>query len=288
VRADRAAEPAPTPSWRVAEELLRDRAELERCIRAYGENLGATQLPIAAAVAFKAYAWAVIQPAVVGWLEERRVVDYSAQNLLVDFAPDGARLRLRSPRVTVLAGDARAGEEANRDGVATAGRHRPARSSGETAPADLDASTQVTIVDSEARLLHALRKTLIQRHLSLAVEAFREVRGGSSRPLWGSATQLLALPATVTDPARFPDRRRLAEQLLGLLPECLAELVHFAEIHDEDGWRPLLLRRTCCYAYTLPDMSSCITCCLLTDAQRSALTASYDMQWRRTPEPSAN
>ena len=70
--------------------------------------------------------------------------------------------------------------------------------------------------------------------------------------------------------------------------EGVADLVDIAEIDDGAGWRPMLVRKTCCFAYALPGFRLCTTCCLLTDAQpalaQHALRDGRALLRRRRPD----
>ena len=243
--------------WRTAADLLADERALRASVAGYGEWLGAHSAPVASALAFKAYSWAVIELAVESWLLRHRVLDVSAPLVAVAGGAEGYRFRVDVPQVVVLPDDPLA------------------RSRGAVVAAD------------EAELLDALRATLVDGHLAPAVEAFRRIRGGGARPLWGSVAQSLAYPATVADPDVVGDRAAAARVLLGLLPPDVAALVEVAEIQDAEGWRPMLLRRTCCYAYALPAGDACTTCCLLSDSERDEVADRYGMRWRRLrPESS--
>ncbi|MFG1920280.1 hypothetical protein [Cryptosporangium sp. NPDC048952] len=243
----------PSIAPRRAADLLADPGALRTWITRYGEYHGSTRFPVASALAFKAYTWALIEVAVGRWVTERRVVDVSSAcvSMRTELA-DEPRLEFRSLHYTVLSDDPMAGQSG------------------------------VAVVATEQELLEVLRCTLVENHLAPAVEAFRALRGGGPRPLWGTVAQSIGYPAATADPTFLPDRAATVHRLLSILPEGAAQLVEIAELDEGQGWRPLLLRRTCCYAYTLPAYGQpCLTCCLLDDAGRDAVAAEDQVSWRR-------
>lgn len=235
--------------WHRTNELLDNTALLRDTITAYGDTLRAPSRQVASALAFKAYSWAVIEPVVTAWLTRRRVPDFSVALTAVRLGADGYEVAPTAERASVLADDPLAGTRG------------------------------VIVVPSERALLDALRRTLIEGHLAPAVEAFRRIRGGGARPLWGSVAQSLCYPATV---AEALDPRAAVDQLLSILSPDVAELVEVAEVNEDGRWRPTLIRRTCCYYYTVPSGEVCTTCCLLTDADRDRRAAEAGAEWRRT------
>jgi ferric iron reductase protein FhuF len=243
-------EPLPV-GWHRADRLLHDESLLRSAITAYGNLLGAPSRQVASALAFKAYSYLVIEPVVTAWLTRRRVPDLSLALTAIHLGEDGLEVAVTTERASVLADDPLAG-----------------------APG-------MIVVPSEDALLDALRRTLVEGHLAPAVEAFRQIRGGGARPLWGSVAQSLCYPASVADPAAVPDRHGAIARLLSVLKPDVAELVEVAELDEGGGWRPALLRRTCCYYYTVPSGELCTTCCLLTDEDRDRRAAAVGAQWRR-------
>lgn len=232
--------------------VLSDPRALRDWITRYGEYHASARFPVASALAFKAYTWALIEVAVGRWVAERRVVDVSPSHVRMRTEADEPQLEFVSQHYTVLPDDPMAGQ------------------------------VGVAVVATEDELLEVLRRTLVENHLAPAVEAFRALRGGGPRPLWGTVAQSIGYPAATADPTFLPDRAATVQRLLSILPDGVAQLVEIAELDDGHGWRPLLLRRTCCYAYTLPAYGQpCLTCCLLDDAGRDAVAAEDQVAWRR-------
>ena len=245
--------PAPLPDgWHRADDLMRDDELLRETITAYGDALGAPSRQVASALAFKAYSYAVLEPVVTSWVTRRRVPDLSLALTAIRLGPGGYEIAVTTERASVLADDPIAGA----DGV--------------------------IVVPSEHALLDALRRTLIDGHLGPAVEAFRRIRGGGARPLWGSVAQSLCYPASIAAPDLVPDPYGAVERLLSILPPDVAKLVEVAELHDGGRWRPALLRRTCCYYYAVPGGELCSTCCLMTDGDRDRRAAEAGLEWRRS------
>ncbi len=236
------------PGWYRADRLLADRAKLEATIVTYGDGLGAPTTPVAAALAFKAYSYDVLEPVVTGWATQRRVLDLSLGQAFIRPTRAGYHVAAATQRFTVLPDDPMAG-----------------------APG-------VVVAADEAQLLLVLRQTLIDGHLAPAVEAFRAVRGGGARPLWGSVAQSLCYPVTIAD---VPDPMADVLRLLSILDPEVAALVEVADAHERGRWRPVLLRRTCCYAYALPSATLCSTCCLLDDERREAAFSARGARLRR-------
>ncbi|TQS41767.1 IucA/IucC family C-terminal-domain containing protein [Cryptosporangium phraense] len=243
----------PSTARRPAADLLADRSALRDWITRYGEQHGSDRFPVASALAFKAYTWALIEVAIGAWVSELRVLDVSSSRVAVSIDPSGEPLaEFLEVHFTVLPDDPMAGQPG------------------------------VAVVETEAELLAVLRRTLVEEHLAPAVQAFQALRGGGPRPLWGTVAQSMGYPAATADPALLPDRAAAVRSLLSILPDGVASLIEIAELDDGRGWRPLLLRRTCCYAYTLPAYQQpCLTCCLLDDAGRDEVAAADQVSWRR-------
>jgi len=244
--------PDPLPAgWYRADELFRDDDLLRAAISAYGEALGAPSRQVASALAFKAYSYEVLEPVVTAWVTRSRVPDMSAALTAIHLGPTSYELAVTAERGSVLSDDPLAG-----------------------APG-------LIVVPNEEALLDAMRRTLIEGHLLPAVEAFRRIRGGGARPLWGSVAQSLCYPAGVAEPDVVPDPRAAVQRLLSVLDPSVAGLVELTELHDGERWRPALLRKTCCYYYALPTGDLCSTCCLMSDEERDRRGAEAGLRWRR-------
>jgi ferric iron reductase protein FhuF len=244
--------PDPLPAgWYRADVLLNDDALLGSTIAAYGDALGAPSRQVASALAFKAYSYAVLEPVVTSWITCRRVPDLSVALSAVRLGSDGYQVAVTTERNWMLPNDPFA------------------------------AVPGAVVVPSEEALLDALRRTLVEGHLGPAVEAFRRIRGGGARPLWGSVAQSLCYPASVAEPHLVADPYAAVAQLLSVLPADVASLVEVAELNDGDRWRPALLRRTCCFYYAVPGGELCSTCCLMKDDERDRRAAEAGVQWRR-------
>jgi hypothetical protein len=242
----------PSVAPRPAVDLLADETALREWIAGYGEQYGSRRFPVASALAFKSYTWELIDAAVGRWASERRVVDVSATRVVLHCDPAGEPvLEFLDVRLAVLPDDPLAG--------------RPG----------------IKVVADDAELLQELKRTLVDGHLVLAVDAFGKLRGGGARPLWGTIAQSIGYPPATVEPALVPDRTEAVRQLLSILPVAAGGLVEFAEINEGEGWRPMLLRRTCCYAHTLPGCTPCLTCCLLDDAGRDTVADQDGVAWRR-------
>lgn len=247
-----------SPDWSNTAALFADSAALRSLVLGYGAWLGTSNPQVASALAFKAYTYRVIEPAITLWATSRRVIDMDAKLTMVSSVERGFDIAVTEERLTVLAGDPFAG------------------------------LSGVTVVESEQQLLDALRATLVDAHLAPAVEAFRAIRGGGTRPLWGSVAQSICYPATVLGDRLVGAPEDAIADLLSIFDPSIAGLVEIAEISEGDQWRPLLLRRTCCFAYKLPQFGYCATCCLATDSDRDDYAAERGVQWRRTTKGPAS
>jgi hypothetical protein len=194
--------------------LLADESALREWITSYGEQYGSGRFPVSSALAFKSYTWELIDAAVGRWASERRVVDVSAPKVAIhcDDPAGEPVLEFIDVKLTVLPDDPLA---------------------------DLSG---ISVVPHEAALLDELRRTLVEGHLVQAVDAFQKLRGGGTRPLWGTIAQSICYPASTVEAALMPDRMAAVRQLLSILPSGADDLVEVAEIDEGQGWRPLLLR----------------------------------------------
>ena len=96
----------PSVAPRRAADLLADPSALREWITRYGEHHGSARFPVASALAFKAYTWALIEVAVGRWVAERRVVDVSPSRVCVRTeSADEPRLEFLALHYTVLPDD---------------------------------------------------------------------------------------------------------------------------------------------------------------------------------------
>lgn len=184
----------------------------------------------AAALVWKAYAYWVALPALLGWASVRRVPLLHAGDVLVRY--DGGQVRIglaRSVRVAVPPTD----------------------------PLALDSRPDVQVVPDDAMLLAALRASLLDQHLAPVAEAIsRRVRVGT-RTLLGSVASGAAYAIL-----------RAADVLPGSSVEMIGTVLDALDLADlidlvpgPDGV-PTVQRRTCCLAFTLPQPKVCRGCCI--------------------------
>jgi hypothetical protein len=185
-----------------------------------------------AALAWKAYSYWALLPAVLGWAAARRVPLLDAADVLIHFADSRPLVTVglrRSTTVAVLPGD----------------------------PLALAGLPEVRVVADEAELLAALRASLLDAHLTpLAAAIQAEVRIGT-RTLLGSVAASVAHAVLGAADALPGPAVRQVETLLDALD--LADLV---ELVPGPAGKPTVQRRTCCLAFTLPSPKVCQGCCL--------------------------
>jgi ferric iron reductase protein FhuF len=176
----------------------------------------------AATLAWKAYAYWLVLPAVIGYAGAGQVPDMSAGNVLIKLhvSPPFLEVGLRSPRIAVAPGDPLAG-----------------RSTVEVTP----------------DLLGYLRRTLIDGHLGPVLDGLHQLARVGRRTLLGSLASGVAYSLTRSADALPGPIAPMAATLLTALG--VEQLV---EITPQLGVR----RRTCCLAFTLPEPKICAGCCL--------------------------
>lgn len=186
----------------------------------------------AAALAWKSYSYWTALPAVLGWAALRRVPLLDPADVLLDLRRHGAIPTIglrRSVAVAVLPSVTRA----------------------------LSGLAQVRLVEGEAELLKLLRESLLDAHLMPLLQAFQgEVRVGT-RTLLGSVSSGIATGIL-----------RAAHVLPGTPAEHIATLLEALGVADlielvpgRNG-QPVVRRRTCCLAFTLPRPKICAGCCI--------------------------
>jgi hypothetical protein len=184
---------------------------------------------VAAALAWKCYAYWAAVPAVLGYATARRVPLLRPADVLVRFQDrmPFLRLGLRRPEIAVLPDDRYAGTE--------------------------------RVVPDEAALLDALRESLLDEHLGPVAEGIsRRVRLGR-RTLIGSLAAGVAHALSRSAqalPATRPAGPAAAEILDAL---GMADLV---ELTPRPNGRLFVQRRTCCLAFALPHPRTCVGCCI--------------------------
>ncbi|MGC4806628.1 IucA/IucC family C-terminal-domain containing protein [Micromonospora sp. DT233] len=185
-----------------------------------------------AALAWKAYSYWAALPAVLGWVAARRVPLLDPADVLVHFEDHRPLVTIglrRSTTIAVLPGDP----------LAHTGR------------------PEVRVVADEAALLAELRASLLDAHFAPLIAAIQsEVRVGA-RTLLGSvasgiAQGVLLAARTLPGPAAAH-----VDPLLDALD--MADLV---ELVPGRSGVPMVQRRTCCLAFTLPKPKVCQGCCL--------------------------
>jgi hypothetical protein len=186
----------------------------------------------AAALAWKAYTYALALPAVLGWAGARRVPLVRPPDVLVRLGGDRCVLTVGlrpSIRVAVLPSD----PIARRD------------------------RADVVVVAGESSLLDALRETLLESHLRPLMTHLRGAVRLGSRTLLGSLASGVAYAVLQSADALPGSPAEDIETLLTTLGVCdLVDLV------PGPGDRLEVRRRTCCLAFTLPTPKVCAGCCL--------------------------
>jgi ferric iron reductase protein FhuF len=218
------------PGW-ICAQAIADGSRVPDLLAVVGRRRRASP-HVAAALAWKAYTYALALPVVVGWAAARRVPLVRPADVLVRLhAPKSVvMLGLRpSIRVAVLPSDPLAAE------------HRR----------DLE------VVTDEAALLDALRGSLLDAHLSPLLGHIRAAVRVGPRTLLGSLASGVAHAVLDTADALPGSAAEHAQRLLTALgvPD-LVELVP-----GPDGGLAVQ-RHTCCLAFTLPEPKICAGCCI--------------------------
>jgi hypothetical protein len=219
-----------TAGWLPATRLI-DGSHLPRLLDAAQRQWQASP-HAAAALVWKSYSYWMALPAVLGWASCRRVPLLHPADVLLD---------LRAHRA-----------------IPTIGLHRSVTVAVlPSAPLAPSEPSQVRLVEGEAELLALLRESLLDAHLMPLLEAFQgEVRVGT-RTLLGSVSSGIAtgiLRAAHLLPGTPADHIATLLDALGV-----ADLI---ELVSERNGRPVVRRRTCCLAFTLPRPKICAGCCI--------------------------
>jgi hypothetical protein len=226
---DGAGDPARAAGWTPAGTVLSGDGldDLLRVAREYWR----TTPHVAAALAWKYYAYWVCLPAVLGYATARRVPLLEPDEVLLRYMPREPFLvtGLRAPRVAVLPSDALAA-------------NRP---------------PGVFVVPDEAALRATLRATLLDRHLDILLDGLHgRVRLGR-RTLLGSLASGVAHAVSRAADAVPGCALDVAGELLSTLD--VADLVDLTVLPDGRLW---VQRHTCCLAFALPTPRICEGCCL--------------------------
>lgn len=218
--------------WAPATALV-DGTRLPELLDATRQRWGATP-HAAAALAWKAYAYWLALPVVLGWACARRVPLVRPADVLIRFEEHRPLVALglrRSTAIAVLPSD----------------------------PLALSGLPQVRVARSEAELLDALRTSLLDAHLSPLLDALQgQVRVGA-RTLLGSVASGVAHGVL-----------RAADALPGGSAETIGTLLDALGVADLIDLVPgptgelTVQRKTCCLAFTLPQPKVCAGCCIRT------------------------
>lgn len=216
---------APGASDGVPASALIDGSRLPDLLDAAKQRWGAAP-HAAAALAWKAYTYWLLLPAVVGYGAARRVPLPRPADVIVRFDDHQPFLTIgyrRSP-VGVLPSDPIAGQ-----------------------------AGAIVLPDDDA-LLAALRETLFDAHLDPLLEAIRARVNVGRRTLLGSVASGVAYGIARGLPHPDPETAQDLVAALGV-----ADLVDLTPAADGgvEVWR-----RTCCLAFTLPEPKICSGCCI--------------------------
>lgn len=171
---------------------------------------------VAAALAFKGYAYAAALPVVAGWLGHGVVPMLESERLRIGISDRLPYVRLDISRVRTISADAPAGGPPAQPVMSSAGPDAPA--------------------GDPATLAHAAQSSLLHGHLAEIVDALAMITRVGRRLLWGSLAESVAYIAIQlggVDGAR---------RALALLGEPVAGLVEISGGHGT----PSISRRTCC------------------------------------------
>lgn len=190
-----------------------------------------------AALAWKSYVYWLALPAVLGYAAARRVPLLRPDDVVV-------RWSAHQPFVTV-----------GLTGVEVA-----VLPSDPLALAGLGAGlVAVRVVSDENELLHAFRRSLMDDHLTPILEEIKARLHLGRRTLWGSLASGIAHGLSRSADIVPGSTLETAVQILEAFD--LADLVELAP--RADGKPGLdIQRRTCCLAFTLPQPTICVGCCI--------------------------
>jgi hypothetical protein len=216
---------------------------------------------VAAALAWKCYAYWVALPAVLGWATARRVPLLEPSQVLVRYTDHQPFLcaGLADPEVAVLPTDPLsawigADQRSRRpeDPAVLICADRRSRRPEESATLG---PPGIRVVPDEAALLGALRTSLIDTHLAPIVERMHLRLHLGRRTLWGSLASGVAHAAS-----------RAADALPGSTLDATTTLLsgldldNLVELTPEPSGRLWVQRRTCCLAFALSEPKICSGC----------------------------
>jgi hypothetical protein len=218
------------PGWIPATRLL-DGPDLRLLLEAARRRWRASP-HAAAALVWKSYSYWVTLPAVLGWAAARRVPLVAPADVLL--GPGGRRVL---PAIGL--------------------RHSVTIAVSPAAPPALSGLAQVRRAGSETELLGLLRGALLDAHLRPVIEGIRREVRIASRTLLGSVASGIATGVLRAAHVLPGDPAEHIATLTGALG--VADLV---ELLPGRGGQPVLRRKTCCLAFTLPQPKVCAGCCL--------------------------
>jgi hypothetical protein len=164
------------------------------------------------------------------WSRERRVLDVSLANILVDLSSLRPRFALQRAHVAIIEGD------------------------------DLEGAL---VVPDERALLDLIGEWLLEDTVRQLIAAYRNVAHIGDRHLWGNVANAAAnafISADHSLESRLDrDRRIFFERYPELA--CHIELVRISDGHD--GHVTCVVRHNCCLRIKLPDVDICLNCSLL-------------------------
>jgi hypothetical protein len=219
--------------WISASSLV-DGSRLPDLLGAFGRRWQA-EPHVAAAQAWKSYAYSLALPVVVGWACARRVPLVRPSDVMVRVQDQPPPLMIGlcpSVRVAILPSD----------GLARAGRQ------------------DVVVMADEAALLAALRASTLDAHLFPLLTRLRSAVRIGVRPLLGSLASGVAY-CVLRSADALPGS---AEQVAGTLLATLG-VQDLVDLVPEPSGGFTVQRKTCCLAFTLPRPRICPGCCIQLD-----------------------
>ncbi len=227
-----------------APQLCQVGPELAGAVSTFTRTLGTSDERVAASLFGQAYALVVTHTTIVCLVVERRVPDVAAANTAVclDAAGRPVSLALTTPRCAVLSDD----------------------------PAAAHPDSEV--VADFSRLVSWARQQAFDDHLGPFIDALTVIAPVGRRTLWGNVAAACAKAFAALDVAGIDHDRLLgdATALLDAPDAPTRGLARLFAIDHGNGRRLFVRRETCCLYYRLPGAVSCLSCRLLSDAERRA------------------